>query len=617
LEDEEEEIKFEVLANVRFENAMPDSDHPLTISGVLVSKSGPIPFTRTACFHCTDDCCPNNSMECYVHRRVPWVDSCSEWNLDLQSSNLDLIKLGDQAKCSLCESNIEEIPSKRIVTTAVVGIIVKSAETFGEEENQSPWKRQQGQIVIFSDEWTQYLHLGGMYQVIGEEYWCHSGKKCVVECLNLRPQYHSVTKWMLVTECDQMQLSPYLMELYATSHESSPWSFALSLTYEFGHSVCPKHTYFKLKLALLLSLVSVSGVGSASEDWPLPVMTVAYDTTLPSRLMSYGSDLVESSAAASQTSLLPDHFDLRIDTKDGPVKMTNCGGLLAATGGVLRLGEMAAITKRSANDLKKVLETGRVPLPSQDEEVLATAVWTHCSLPIVKGDVTMAKQKEAFFKAYSPLINVFGSVYFCDSVNSNENNGAADSIALMTLKRALGVEDQNQLSHEELRHFILQVRERRVVIEDETSELLKNYFVSCRRRAKAADHTDRPYQSALKTITTMAESFAKLSLRRSVTVYDAGLAIFMYEENLVAASATTSHSEMLHVTHKPHYPEEFSAMEVIQSLDQFMRDLILFNETYTGDLSLATQSCAATTSTMATPTKNTPYDEEEEELFEE
>jgi len=46
-----------------------------------------------------------------------------------------------------------------------------------------------------------------------------------------------------------------------------------------------------------------------------------------------------------------------------------------------------------------------------------------------------------------------------------------------------------------------------------------------------------------------------------------------------------------------------------------MRDLILFNKTYTGDLSLATpQSYAVTTSTMATPTKNTHY---EKEAFEE
>ena len=70
---------------------------------------------------------------------------------------------------------------------------------------------------------------------------------------------------------------------FCFSHHTSPWSFALSLAYEFGPSLCPKHTYFKLKLALLLSLVSVSGggCGSVAEDWPLPVMAVAYDTTLP------------------------------------------------------------------------------------------------------------------------------------------------------------------------------------------------------------------------------------------------------------------------------------------------------------------------------------------------
>ena len=81
-------------------------------------------------------------------------------------------------------------------------------------------------------------------------------------------------------------------------------------------------------------------------------------------------------------------------------------------------------------------------------------------------------------------------------------------------------------------------------------------------------HVIDPLQSALKTITTMAESFAKLSLRTVVTEYDAALAISLYEENLVAmstgnatANAYTG-SHILHAVHKPHYSASFSALEV-------------------------------------------------------
>ena len=74
---------------------------------------------------------------------------------------------------------------------------------------------------MLSDEWAEFLHLGGLYQVIGEEHWSHPGKKSVVECLNLRPQYQPVAKWMLITDCAQMELSPYLMELYSSRCVSS------------------------------------------------------------------------------------------------------------------------------------------------------------------------------------------------------------------------------------------------------------------------------------------------------------------------------------------------------------------------------------------------------------
>jgi len=609
--DDPGDFNYELLVNVRFTNALPDFEHPKQVSGRLTSKSTPVEFTRSACFRCVDKECPNHDMQCYVHRRVPWTDSCSEWTLDTSTTTLDIIRPGDQAKCSLCQDEIEEVPSRRETASVVVGVITSGV----------PQSRQQGHLVLFSEEWIPHLLLGRMYHVIGQTHL--SQKKNVVECLNLRCDSPPVAKWMILTNCSEIQLSPHLTQLYCNSHASSPWSFALSLVYEFGSHICPKQTYFKLKLALLLSMVSVNGSpGPDSEDWPLPVMAVACDTTIPQRLMEFGAALMSFTDGAASNHLghnntpLPEVFDLKLDTREQPVKMTNCGGVLGASSGPLCLGELCgwAANKKWSNFLKNVLETGRVTLPDQSEETLNTTLWTYCSLPVGRGNTgggtNFAKQKEAFFKAFSPLVNVFGSVYFCDSEDSTLNSEANEAVSVMTLTQAvLGTNtttDEESLASEDLRLFLLQVRERRVVIADETSDLLKNYFISCRRRAKSdPTEKDKPYQSALKTITTMAESFAKLSLRTVVTEYDAALAISLYEENLVAmstgnatANAYTG-SHILHAVHKPHYSASFSALEVIESLQRFMANLSVFNETYTGDLTQQTQSNTSLSTTAS------------------
>ena len=102
--------------------------------------------------------CPNHDMQCYVHRRVPWTDSCSEWTLDTSTTTLDLIRPGDQAKCSLCQDDIEEVPSRRETASVVVGVITSGV----------PQSRQQGHLVLFSEEWIPHLRLGRMYHVIGQ-----------------------------------------------------------------------------------------------------------------------------------------------------------------------------------------------------------------------------------------------------------------------------------------------------------------------------------------------------------------------------------------------------------------------------------------------------------------
>ena len=61
-----------------------------------------------------------NRIELWLRPYTWW---CSEWTLDTSTTTLDIIRPGDQAKCSLCQDGIEEVPSRRETACVVVGII--------------------------------------------------------------------------------------------------------------------------------------------------------------------------------------------------------------------------------------------------------------------------------------------------------------------------------------------------------------------------------------------------------------------------------------------------------------------------------------------------------------
>merc|ERR1712150_99358 len=109
---------------------------------------------------------------------------------------------------------------------------------------------------------------------------------------------------------------------------------------------------------------------------------------------------------------------------------------------------------------------------------------------------------------------------------------------------------ENHLSFQELKEFLFQARERELEIDHEAVQVIKKYFVASRRARNCFDTStfNSPFgdqnttmtsikagqgghipQSALKTLTTMAEAHAKLSLKSSVDLDDAILAIYLYE----------------------------------------------------------------------------------------
>lgn len=168
--------------------------------------------------------------------------------------------------------------------------------------------------------------------------------------------------------------------------------------------------------------------------------------------------------------------------------------------------------------------------------------------------------------------------------------------------------DEKHLCFEELKAFLFQARHKTLQIEVDAIEIIKRYFVASRRSRSSsldvsgfgtqslnssissvsASKSGHVPQSTIKTLTTMAESHAKLSMKSSVDVDDAVLAIYLYEENIQAlygnGCVDWSTSPII-FGHEPHLRDGYSGFDIIESLKSAKSSIFQFIESFTGDLS--------------------------------
>ena len=408
----EDEIEMETFCDMIFANLPPDTEITnndrklVTIRGTLISRTDVMEYAKAGCYQCTNLECVKFHQRQYVTNLPPFLNQGTD-----PDRELDIKKAGFSGifKCAFCEIGVEEIEKCRMMGKYVVGVVAgEKPEVVVFRGNKKPsalLPSFKGKSHLFSED-LDNLAIGRMYEIIGDSstHWHSKGGSATVECMMVKPYLHPVANWRRFHN-SEIQLSSDFYLLYSSCSESSPWSFGLSLVYEFASEVCPKETFFKLKLAILLSLLSVS---TDEDDFILPLMVVSFDSLIPDRLLRYAAEyLAEKSSICNVASnLMPKINDATAGGKT--VKMIEAGSILGSSGGVCYLGELQGYKPDQLHELKRVLESGKIPMPKDcgkiNDQRLESALWCYCSLPLTKNVHSFSGQKRIFKSTFNYLI---------------------------------------------------------------------------------------------------------------------------------------------------------------------------------------------------------------------
>ncbi|XP_065363107.1 uncharacterized protein LOC135956510 [Calliphora vicina] len=285
-----------------------------------------------------------------------------------------------------------------------------------------------------------------------------------------------------------------LHEIVKTKY--SDFAFIYALSCQLCQDRVPMECFVTLKMALLLSLVSI---GNNVDRHPIPIVAMTNDTYMTDYLMTnigqLGSrflgpvDCVKSSSS---------HNWIEADP------------IILARGGVYYAGDWTRLKLIRTDTIFKNIECSSGTLGTSN---LDTAIWTHW-----RSFKHSAKEQKMFNK----FLKIFGIPIFV----SEDNH---ESLVDYTLEQASvrifeSTSDHLSINEDDMRSFLVYVSQNNVDLSPEAALLLKNYFVTSR-----SSRQDCLTKQSYVILKQFAESFAKLSMRKEVSSDDALAAIILCE----------------------------------------------------------------------------------------
>ncbi|CAG2102714.1 unnamed protein product [Medioppia subpectinata] len=397
----------------------------------------------------------------------------------------------------------------------------KMAAIFGTDYTKDGMKNIEITVnyMAFTQKELDYLYIGSHLQMVvllksrPKEYILLSFDKKFCR----RPAVHQSVP--LSGEFDQfLNQFPQQIQLLFNDRLQSNYSFMLSLAFIFGENVSLLGSFFRLKLGLLLNVLSLNDFPKRNNS---SVLVVCNDTTMTRRLLHWSA-------------LFADHHFIQTSISQlmsGGTRMT--GGVEWTDSGALHLGADGVTVITGAvglNDLPvknrtalfHALESNEViarnnqsPLDNQTlkEVELKTTIWA-VSEDIVEERELKPKGRSMFGGQQIRWSEVFGMVYVIkDPTDRYFYQPSGDYTFDM---------DEWRQTLELMAHI-------RPQLSVEVEELLHDYFMSNRRIRGSVMK-----RLSMETLVCLAKGSARLSLRLTVTKHDALMAILLYEESLKA-----------------------------------------------------------------------------------
>ncbi|KAL7645770.1 UNVERIFIED_CONTAM: hypothetical protein RMT77_002665 [Armadillidium vulgare] len=402
------------------------------------------------------------------------------------------------------------------------------------------------------------------------------------------PYIESSQSFLLNNSISSRRL-PLITRKLAEDRSSSPWSLALTLGYIFASTITPCGTYHRLKLAILLSLVSCS-----TDESNIAVLAVGKNDLIHKRLFQFAGEFAPRFVYHST---LNDFRGRSSKSHDGSVWLES-GSLLMAKGGVCVV-DICNSKKETKREICEVLENEQIQIkiPSEVKGCsrsfiypLRTCIWSSYN-PFNKRIKTSEDEDNTFFHVpvgdlSKSVTDVFGLVVYTDSSVASEEQESELKICDQLLR--LGTNDdctEVLLNNKDLHQFLEYARSKKVTFTSEAENLLRGYYVALRRlRGDCKKGVSMPV-TAITTLTKLAKSHAKLSLRPFVSIGDAAAAILLVEESLTARTGF-SPLGVTFITHLPRSQDLHSLLgkKNDEKMKNFIDNLEEFITEHTGDM---------------------------------
>ncbi|XP_035665336.1 minichromosome maintenance domain-containing protein 2-like [Branchiostoma floridae] len=435
-------------------------------------------------------------------------------------------------------------------------------------------------------------------------YWIPTIDRCRGD-ITISIEANSIVK-QVVQPSPSVALPDSVTRLYQ-DRLGSPYSFAASLAFAFASSVSPPGTYHKLKLSMLLSLVSTQANNKMKEtkdSGGLHVMAVGSDTLLLSRLLTYCAAM--SSPCVHHT--VDKHLFAKVtkDTHGTGTCSIDAGSLLLSHGGCCFLGDLGQVKRDVQSSLQGVMEkdvvTVQIPKKYGDSGVLQSldlpircSIWAYtdpnsCRKPAATAGADLFLQQE-LGNVSKTLADCFSLVCYTDST-SETGDMYADSLLVEDILNCATLKEEDLenvgelLSAKDIKQFLQVACCLHPQLTPPAEYLLQGYFISSRRlRSNSIQSCPFP-PTALRTLTSVACAHAKLSLRTYVAEEDALVSISLFEESVTSRYGYS----ILGVQPTPHFRHgnivQYLGKENDTQMEQFHLQLLRLISSHAQDLTI-------------------------------
>ncbi|XP_052270596.1 minichromosome maintenance domain-containing protein 2-like isoform X3 [Dreissena polymorpha] len=493
------------------------------LRGVVTGISAITKYTLSVRYYCPDTDCEGYYGNQYIRVHVPGASEAQT--------------VGRDFKCASCLCTLQEDKSSRTLSERVVAEVIPE-QIISIQCHDMTKSRTQSVSVYIRDDLTKLVEIGETYDIVGvtRKDIIQDGILLTLEANNVKKVSIEVSSRKLLKEIPRTVLQLY------------------------SGDICPPGSYFHLKFAILLSLMSKWDHKSR----PVHVLAVGRDMEMMSRLLQYGLRFHDNTTTLTAGQSLTGRVSL--DKYNSAPYFVDGGVLHLSQGGVCYVGDVNRLKKAHTQQLQSALSGSKVVtdvgskftggLPHHLEHALRGRVWAFGDSSPSKRAV--ADTKDAIFRSCQTgdipitLLESFSLVCFPDSGDMSSIETVENAILEHTLVTAMICESETSLpiSAQDFIQFIKFASRLRPKFSRGAEALVHNFYLSSRKsRSTGMDGTDVPV-NADQTILSMAYCHAKLALRNEVTLEDALMAIHLYEEYLTVrfGFSTLNVQPLPHVT---------------------------------------------------------------------